>query len=139
MLNRFSKDTAVLDDLLPLTVFDFIQVCRIKVVTFPLLQICDISAVHLAKEIIWIFFNLCINIAAYPVCQLSCLISAYFPPCVLTSTLYANHSYYPGSEIFLPCRLLQDKYPCFCPDSSVSHKGHALVSFCYHGSSWLFF
>lgn len=34
MLNRFSKDTAVLDDLLPLTVFDFIQVCRIEVLNF---------------------------------------------------------------------------------------------------------
>ena len=34
MLNRFSKDTAILDDLLPLTVFDFIQVCRIKVLNF---------------------------------------------------------------------------------------------------------
>lgn len=50
MLNRFSKDTAVLDDLLPLTVFDFIQVCRTKVVTFAVLWQCDISAVHLAKK-----------------------------------------------------------------------------------------
>uniref|UniRef100_A0A8B9MIA2 Cystic fibrosis transmembrane conductance regulator n=1 Tax=Accipiter nisus TaxID=211598 RepID=A0A8B9MIA2_9AVES len=31
MLNRFSKDTAVLDDLLPLTVFDFIQLILIVI------------------------------------------------------------------------------------------------------------
>ena len=30
ILNRFSKDIAVLDDLLPLTIFDFIQVCKNK-------------------------------------------------------------------------------------------------------------
>lgn len=28
ILNRFSKDIAILDDLLPLTIFDFIQVCK---------------------------------------------------------------------------------------------------------------
>ena len=30
ILNRFSKDIAVLDDLLPLTIFDFVQVCKNK-------------------------------------------------------------------------------------------------------------
>lgn len=30
ILNRFSKDIAILDDLLPLTIFDFIQVCKNK-------------------------------------------------------------------------------------------------------------
>lgn len=52
MLNRFSKDTAILDDLLPLTVFDFIQVCRIKVINFAVLQRCKVSVIHHAKEII---------------------------------------------------------------------------------------
>lgn len=27
IINRFSKDVAILDDFLPLTIFDFIQVC----------------------------------------------------------------------------------------------------------------
>ncbi|XP_012508190.1 PREDICTED: cystic fibrosis transmembrane conductance regulator [Propithecus coquereli] len=33
ILNRFSKDIAILDDLLPLTIFDFIQVCRSPIFT----------------------------------------------------------------------------------------------------------
>lgn len=57
MLNRFSKDTAVLDDLLPLTVFDFIQVCRIKDLSFAFLQHRKVSAVHHAKETIIIIRN----------------------------------------------------------------------------------
>lgn len=34
ILNRFSKDIAILDDLLPLTIFDFIQVCKNKYCVF---------------------------------------------------------------------------------------------------------
>lgn len=57
MLNRFSKDTAVLDDLLPLTVFDFIQVCRIKVLNFAISQHCKVSVVRHAEEIMLIRRN----------------------------------------------------------------------------------
>lgn len=74
MLNRFSKDTAVLDDLLPLTVFDFIQVCRKKVVIFAVLQQCDISAVHLTKEIIRFFFLPCIYLHSCLSCRSTLLL-----------------------------------------------------------------
>lgn len=93
MLNRFAKDTAVLDDLLPLTVFDFIQVCRIKVVALLSYSHVMFQLYILQKKSYeFVLFYVSIYVAAYPVGQLYCFVFEYLPLCVLTSTVYANHS-----------------------------------------------